>query len=137
MKSPTSTSAATLAQRLRDTREAAGLSQSALARAVGIKPQTIQSIEAGKVKRPRHLLEIANALKVSGAWLSGGVGVNEVREPHGVYLLGAPHRTATRASPLTDDALAVARVFMTLDAEQRRALLVMLKALARKSTKGR
>jgi len=127
----------TLAQRLRYTREAAGLSQSALARAVGIKPQTIQLIEAGKVKRPRHLIEIANALKVSGAWLSGGVALNEIRETRGVYGTDVDGGIKNRGPRLSAEAAMVARLFSTLDPEQRSAVLMMLKTLARKRTKSR
>lgn len=54
----------TLADRLRRAREDKGLSQSELARRVGIKAQAIQAIEAGKVQKPRHINEIARALGV-------------------------------------------------------------------------
>ncbi len=114
----------TLAQRLRHAREAAGLSQSALARAVGIKPQTIQLIEAGRVRRPRHLIDIANALKVSVGWLSGTPTVTEIRET------GTSYRRD--ASPVDAEALAVARLYTALDRKQRELVLAMLKTLARK-----
>lgn len=54
----------TLAIRLRKARTKKGWSQSELARKVGIKPQAIQAIEAGKVLRPRHIVPISNALGV-------------------------------------------------------------------------
>lgn len=41
--------------RIRAAREAKGLSQAALARAVGIKQQSLDSIEKGKTARSRHL----------------------------------------------------------------------------------
>lgn len=125
----------TLAQRLRDTREAAGLSQSALARAVGIKPQTIQLIEAGKVKRPRHLIEIANALKVSGAWLSGAPAVHEINETPGLYRTEVDRSSAGGRARMSADALVVARLFTMLDPEQRRAVLMMLKTMTRQRRK--
>lgn len=57
--------------RLRTAREAAGLSQSELARLVGVTPQAIQAIEAGKVRTTRQLNDIAAAVKRSPEWLSG------------------------------------------------------------------
>lgn len=64
----------TLAQRLRFSREKAKLSQSELARRVGIKPQAIQFIESGKVYKPRNILEIAAVVGVDAMWLSSGQG---------------------------------------------------------------
>jgi len=64
----------TLAQRLRYCRERAKLSQSELARRVGIKPQAIQYIESGKVYKPRNILEIAEVVGVDAHWLSSGKG---------------------------------------------------------------
>lgn len=48
-------------------KEAGG--QTWLAKQVGMKPQGIQSILAGEVKRPRKLYEIASALKTTEAYL--------------------------------------------------------------------
>jgi len=59
----------TLAQRLKFARERSGLSQSELARRVGVAPQSIQAIEAGKVRRTRVLKKIAGELDVSAEWL--------------------------------------------------------------------
>lgn len=64
----------TLAQRLKYSRERANLSQSELARRVGIKPQAIQFIESGKVYKPRNILEIAQEVGVDAVWLSTGEG---------------------------------------------------------------
>jgi transcriptional regulator with XRE-family HTH domain len=63
-----------LAERLVTAREAAGLSQSELARRVGIAPQSVQAIEAGETKHTRFLVKIADILGVSPAWLQGGAG---------------------------------------------------------------
>lgn len=61
-----------LASRLRRARERARLSQSALARKIGVKPQSIQALEAGAAKSTSHLVAIARALNVSPDWLDGG-----------------------------------------------------------------
>lgn len=51
-----------------------GIKQTALADAVGMTQQGIQSIEAGKVKRPKNLKEIAAALRTTEDWLLKGTG---------------------------------------------------------------
>lgn len=60
-----------LAERLRQARDARGLSQIELAERVGMKQTGIASIEAGSVERPRKLREIARALGCDEAWLLG------------------------------------------------------------------
>lgn len=52
-----------------------GLSQSELARRVKTSPQSIQQLEEGLVKRPRYIVELARALKVTPDWLSTGIGL--------------------------------------------------------------
>ncbi len=113
----------TLAKRLRYARERLGLSQSELARRVGLRPQAIQFIEGGHVRRPRNVFEIAHALEVNPEWLLLGegpvdpVGLGESRETY-------------RASPaLSDEALAVARMWMELPRSQRLALKEVFAAL--------
>ena len=112
-----------LAKRLRYAREQAGHSQSALARLVGIKPQTIQLIEAGKVARPRHLLDIATALGISAQWLLSGEGRSDwqVRESAPEY---------DKGHALTPEAHAFARQWMALPKAQRDAVAAMMRALA-------
>ncbi|MHB1511747.1 MAG: helix-turn-helix domain-containing protein [Acidiferrobacter sp.] len=115
----------TLAKRLRYARERVGLSQSELARRVKIRPQAIQFIEGGHVRRPRSMVEIARALGVNAEWLLLGEGAVEVavREPSEHY----------RGEPaLSDEAVAIARLWMELPQSQRVAvketLLALLKA---------
>lgn len=67
----------TLADRVRQRREALGISQSAVAREVGVKQQAVAKIEAGTVERPRFLLELAHALKTTQEWLLDGTGQEE------------------------------------------------------------
>ncbi|GAA0623478.1 helix-turn-helix domain-containing protein [Thalassospira tepidiphila] len=52
----------------------AGLNESELARKVGLKPQTINSITRGITQRSRSMPEIAEALGVSLDWLLRGSG---------------------------------------------------------------
>ncbi|KAB8310780.1 helix-turn-helix domain-containing protein [Rouxiella chamberiensis] len=63
----------TISMRLKERRLELGLTQQQLAIMAGIKQQTIQRIEAGTSNRPRHLLEISEALSCSPHWLLNGV----------------------------------------------------------------
>lgn len=62
----------TMGRRIVERREALGISQAELARRVGISPQAMQWIEAGKTLRPRFLTEIAQNLGVASEWLLFG-----------------------------------------------------------------
>ncbi len=64
----------TIAERLKDAREAAKLTQPELAAKAGVSQGTIGNIESGLRKRPRDLLSIAAALEVSPEWLETGKG---------------------------------------------------------------
>lgn len=63
-----------IASRLKEAREAAGLSQAELAERVGMKQTGIGSIESGESARPRKLLEIARAVNRTAQWLLGEDG---------------------------------------------------------------
>lgn len=69
-----------LANRLKCARERVKITQSELARRVGISPQAIQALESGTSAGSRHLASIAGALGVEALWLSDGKG-NMVRTP--------------------------------------------------------
>lgn len=64
----------TLSNRLKKSRKNVGLTQSAIAEAVGITQPTYQALESGKVTKTSYLLEIAHALKVDADWLATGEG---------------------------------------------------------------
>jgi len=64
---------------VRELREALGLSQSALARRIGVTPQAIQQLEDGKVRDPRYIVALAEVLGVppvalAGKGAAGGAG---------------------------------------------------------------
>lgn len=67
-----------LGDRLKEAREAAGLSQGQLADAAGVSQSTIGNIEAGIRKQPRELLSIAAVVKVRPEWLKTGKGPREL-----------------------------------------------------------
>lgn len=66
-----------LGERVKTARLRKGLNQSELARATGIKPQSIQYLEGGSAGGSRHLPQIAAATGVNVKWLSEGVGPME------------------------------------------------------------
>lgn len=69
----------TIAERLKEAREDAGLTQPALAEKAKVSQGTIGNIESGLRKRPRDLLSIAEALGVSATWLESGNGPKKVK----------------------------------------------------------
>ena len=64
----------TLAERLREARKAADMTQKTLGDAVGVSQAAIQKIETGRAAQTTKLLDIANALRVRPEWLSSGTG---------------------------------------------------------------
>lgn len=74
-----------IAKRLQDRLDAAHPlrrgQQTWLAKAVGMKPQGIQSILAGAVDRPKRLKEMAEVLKTSQAYLLGETDDPSPEEP--------------------------------------------------------
>ena len=59
-------------ERVRELRAAQGLSQSELARRIGVTPQAIQQLEDGKVRDPRYIVALAEVLGVAPAALGAG-----------------------------------------------------------------
>ena len=66
--------------RIKELREAAGLSQSELARRVGVTPQAVQQLEDGKVRDPRYIVALAEILGVPPAGLRRDGGAGTQRE---------------------------------------------------------
>lgn len=64
----------TIADRLKEARTSAGLTQPELAKRANVSQSTIGNIESGLRKRPRELLAIAAALGVAPLWLETGSG---------------------------------------------------------------
>ena len=67
----------TLGERIARARAKRGMSQSALARKVGVKPQSIQAIESNKAKGSKHVIAIARALNIPPEFLENGTGWSE------------------------------------------------------------
>lgn len=64
----------TLADRLNQAMEVAGMSQGALAKASGVAQPTIWRLTSGNARGSTKIVEIANALGVRTEWLSAGSG---------------------------------------------------------------
>ena len=73
-----------IGDRIRRSREQIGLSQSELARRLGIRPQSVQQWEDGKTEpRPKKYQDIASALEVDKSWLQTGMtGISEEVSPY-------------------------------------------------------
>ena len=85
-----------IADRMRQAREAGGLTQPELARRAGVSQGTIGNIESGARKQPRDLLAIAAALNVSPAWLATGSGPMQPGESRLIDLTDNPDYPAIR-----------------------------------------
>lgn len=59
------------ARRAKARRTQLGLSQAEVARLCEIKQQSYNQLEAGVIRRPRYLLQLARALETTPEWLSG------------------------------------------------------------------
>jgi len=64
----------TLAKRLIEARETAGLSQAKLAKLAGVKQSVIGMLETGARKKSSYIPVFAKLLKVSALWLAEGRG---------------------------------------------------------------
>ena len=70
-----------LGRRIKETREAKGLSQADLAERAGVSQQMISKLERGKAARSGDLVSIAAALDVSAEFLFSGTGPRTAPEP--------------------------------------------------------
>ena len=69
-----------LASRIRQRRQELDLTQTELAERAGISQQSVESIENGRTKKPRNIIEIAKALQSHPEWLLNGKNVMPMEE---------------------------------------------------------
>jgi len=67
-----------IGSRIRTRRTELGMSQQALARESGLSQSTITQLETGMTKSSKHIVEIANTLRVHPSWLQSGKGMMEI-----------------------------------------------------------
>jgi DNA-binding XRE family transcriptional regulator len=113
-----------IANRVTKARLEAGFkSQSALARALGVKPQTIQSIESGRSRNSRLMPMIAARTGFEFLWLMTGEGpersLNKLAQSLPAYDDPSP------------DALKIARAYMKLRPPHARLILALVMQLAK------
>ena len=73
----------TLQKRLREARKKAGLSQSQVAKKIGISQPTYSELESGKSKSTTFLPQLAVLYNVSAIWLAEGKGTADAMFPAG------------------------------------------------------
>lgn len=84
-----------IGSRIREQRCEIGWSQVQLADEAGVTQSAIGNIESGLRQRPRELVSIARALRVSPEWLETGKGPKTERAP--LKLVGADAEPSVRA----------------------------------------
>ncbi|MDQ0040847.1 helix-turn-helix domain-containing protein [Variovorax boronicumulans] len=85
----------TIAERVKAVRQELGWSQVQLAEEVGVSQSSIGNIESGVRQRPRELVSLAKALRVSPEWLETGKGPRTERAA--LSLVGANAEPSVRA----------------------------------------
>ncbi|MGI9335752.1 MAG: helix-turn-helix transcriptional regulator [Gammaproteobacteria bacterium] len=101
-----------LKERVRERRQALGMSQFQLAEKIGVSQERISQLELGKGKSIRHPDALAKALGVSACWLVFGVVQN----------------AETEADP---QFIEVARTIERMSARDRQIVRLLLEALGR------
>ncbi len=69
-----------LAARFKARRLELGMTQVEVANSAGVSQQSIESIESGRTRKPRNLLDLAKALKCSPDWLLNGKNIMPLTE---------------------------------------------------------
>ncbi|TKV09263.1 helix-turn-helix transcriptional regulator [Citrobacter sp. wls619] len=100
-------SGTTFSDRLKDSMQKAGLTQSQLAEAVGVSQGAIQKLVSGKAKSTTKLVQIANVLGVRPEWLSEGVGAIRKSDDFPPEEKWTKVETWDSSTPLDDDEVEV------------------------------
>lgn len=69
-----------LATRFKARRLELGMTQVEVANSAGVSQQSIESIESGRTRKPRNLLELSKALKCNPEWLLNGENIMPLTE---------------------------------------------------------
>lgn len=90
-----------LADRLKEARKTAGLTQQALGRKVGVPQSTIAALETGGHKTARNLAEMAAVLGVEALWLASGRGSKTTDRTTKIVDHGVPEHVLKLAEKLS------------------------------------
>ena len=90
----------TLADRVNERMEVLGLTQEDVGKMVGISQAAVWKITSGETIKPRCIVKLANALKVTSEWLENGE--NKIQEDKPSYVLGS-FDVWDSSTPLRDD----------------------------------
>lgn len=114
--------------RVRQRRRLIGMTQQGLAEAVGIRFQQIQKYESGANRiSASRLWELAAALSVPVPYFYEGLGEPAVR----LETSNGDHGATLDADPFkNNETVALVRAFYTMNAEPRRRLLDLAKAMS-------
>lgn len=69
-----------LAERFKARRTELGMTQTEVATIAGVSQQSIETIESGKTRKPRNIIELSKALKCSPDWLLNGKNIMPLAE---------------------------------------------------------
>lgn len=119
----------TLADRVRTKRKEKGWTQEQFAEATGSNQAAIQKIENGKSLHPRHVVQLAEALQVSPAWLMfGHASIEEELDEEALEMakawskLAEPHRSSLKRAVVKIAAKRSAAVETEVDIEETDAV---------------
>jgi transcriptional regulator with XRE-family HTH domain len=95
-----------LGERIAKTRQDVGLSAADLAKRMGVKKDTVEKWEAGRVEpRPNKLMQLAGILEVSLLWLMTGKAAEEESRAYGFDRVDSLKRKLERAQSLQGEVL--------------------------------
>lgn len=106
---------AKFSERIKSLRQAAGETQSELAKKIGLTQAALSLLEKGKYNASKHTSQIADHYKVNALWLATGEGNKD-------------------ASSIHSDQEEMTRMYLSLDDDKRKVLLALVKSMSDKSS---
>lgn len=119
-----------IGQRVKERREELGISQTVLAKRIGVSGPSLSQLESGKIKRSRRMAKLASVLKVTPEWLEGS-SEEKPAVPAGVSKANGAaksRRAATKdsaAPAVPARVMRLAQSLLPLPANKLRALFVL------------
>lgn len=123
-----------IGKRVKERREELGISQTVLAKRIGVSGPSLSQLESGKIKRSRRMAKLASVLKVTPEWLEGTSEekpVAPVAKANGAARTGTKARSSATANGSVKTAAVPARVMrlaqslLPLPANKLRALFIL------------